>query len=398
MTPVDNETLFAPVKLGSLELRNRFVRAGAFEGMCPGGLPSDELVRYHESVARGGVGMTTVAYASVSSDGLTYAHQIALDKPEVLPRLRAITDAVHREGAAAAIQIGHAGYFADRSVTGCRPMGASRVLNTYGLSVPRPMDEGDLASMVERFAKCSRLAAEAGFDAIELQACHGYLLSQFLSPYTNRRTDRWGGSLENRLRLTRDVMQAMRKAVGSRLAIVVKMNLRDGFSGGLELDEATEVARALEQEGADALVLSGGFVSKVPMYVMRGDVPFREMYQGQTRLVKKVGLLLLGRVLVKAFPFREAYFLEDARIVRKAVRMPLMLVGGLRRRSHMAEVVAEGFDLLALARPLIMEPDLVNRMRKGETEASTCEPCNKCIGEMDHGSMRCALLDERRGH
>jgi 2,4-dienoyl-CoA reductase-like NADH-dependent reductase (Old Yellow Enzyme family) len=388
-------SVFTPFRLGGLEIRNRVIRSAAFEGMSQGGLPSEGLVGYHRSVAAGGVGMTTVAYASVTPDGLTYGHQLCLTNDGVLEGLRRLTDAVHSEGAAAAIQIGHAGYFADRAVTGSRPMGASAVVNLYGLSVPRVMTGDDIARVVAAFARAAALVMEAGFDAIELQLCHGYLLSQFISPYTNRRSDRWGGSLEGRMRFPIEVVRKVRNVVGPDFPVMAKVNLRDGFRGGLEIGESIETARMLEAEGVDALVLSGGFVSKVPMYVMRGDVPFGDFYEGQTRIVKKVGLLLLGRVMVRRFEFSEGYFLEDARKVRRAVRIPLVVVGGLRRLEMMQGVVDEGFELVSMARPLIMEPDLVGRMQRGEATASACEPCNRCIGAMDRGPATCKLLEQR---
>jgi 2,4-dienoyl-CoA reductase-like NADH-dependent reductase (Old Yellow Enzyme family) len=385
--------VFTEFKLGGLTLRNRVVRSAAFEGMSPGGRPSDGLVEYHGRVAAGGTALTTVAYASVSPDGLTYPHQISMAAEGVLPGLRRLTDAVHAGGAAASIQLGHAGYFADRSVTGVRPMGASRVFNAYGLSLPRPMTEGDIDTVVDDFGRAARLSLEAGFDAVEIQAGHGYLLSQFISPYTNRRTDRWGGSLENRLRFTAHVIRRVRQVVGPEFPILVKTNMRDGFPGGLGLDEAIEAARRFESEGVDALVLSGGFVSRVPMYIMRGEVPFKEMYEGQTRWIKKTGLLLVGRVMIKQFPFEEGYFLGDARKVREAVSVPIAYVGGLRTLAGMEAVLDEGFDLLAMARPLIMEPDLIERMRRGEASESRCEPCNKCIAAMDKGRVTCPLAE-----
>ncbi len=384
--------VFTPFKLGGLTLRNRIVRSAAFEGMSPGGLSSPELEAYHRSVAAGGAALTTVAYASVSPDGLTYGHQLSLQKDGTVEALRRLTDAVHREGCAAAIQIGHAGSFAERTFTHARPIGPSRVPNLYALSVPRPMTKDDMDRVAGDFAAAVHLVREAGFDAVELQLCHGYLLSQFLSPYENRRGDAYGGSLENRMRFPLEVVRLVREAAGPDVPVLAKVNLRDGFSGGLEVDESARIARALESEGVDALILSGGYVSKVPMYVMRGDVPFAEMYEGQTRFIKKTGLLLFGRVMVKKFPFSEAYFLDDASRIRQAVKMPLSLVGGLRTIGTMERVVGEGFDLLSMARPLIMEPDLPRRLQSGEATGSRCEPCNRCIATMDKGGMRCTEI------
>ena len=385
--------LFTPVQIGPLELRNRTVRAAAFEGMCPDGHPSQSLLRYHQSVAAGGVGMTTVAYTALTPGGRTFAHQMWMHE-ELVQELRPLTDAVHREGAAVSIQIGDAGYMADREVTGQRPVAPSTVFNLFGLVRPRAMTGDDIEELVQATGRAVELAAEAGFDAVELQAGHGYLISQFLSPHTNRRSDRYGGSLANRARLARQVVRRAREAAGGRLAVVVKTNLRDGFAGGMELDEAVEVARLLEQEGADALVLSGGFVSKVPMYVMRGDVPLKEMISTQRRMTHKLGLALFGKLVVKHFPFSEAYFLDDALAVREAVRLPLALVGGLRSLDTMEQVLAQGFDLIAMARPLIREPDFVAKLQRGETRVSKCEPCNLCMATMYHDEASCPELEQ----
>jgi len=385
--------LFTPFRLGPLELRNRTVRSAAFEGMCPDGRPSASLLRYHRSVAAGGVGMTTVAYTAVTPAGRTFAHQMWM-REEIVPGLRELTDAVHREGAAASIQLGDAGYMADRAVTRTRPLAPSAVFNLFGLVRPRAMTEADIEALVQATGRAVELAGEAGFDAVEIQAGHGYLISQFLSPATNRRTDRFGGSLENRGRLMRQVVRRAREAAAGRLAVLVKTNVRDGFAGGMDLDEAVEVAGMLEREGADALVLSGGFVSKVPMYVMRGDVPLKEMVATQTRVVNKVGLALFGRLVVKAFPFSEAYFLDDARVVRAAVRLPIALVGGLRSLETMEAVLDEGFDLIALARPLIREPDFVAKLQRGESTVSRCEPCNLCMATMYYGEASCPELEK----
>lgn len=387
--------LFTPARINRLELKNRLIRAAAFEGMSPGGQPTDELIEYHRKVAAGGAAMTSVAYVSVSEDGRTYGHQMCLQHDGVAAGLRRLTDAVHAEGAAAAIQLGHCGYFADRKVTGHQPIAPSRVFCTYGLSYPRTMTDDDIARVTADFATAARLGREAGFDAIELHAGHGYLLSQFLSPFNNRRRDGYGGALDNRLRFPLEVIRAMRAAVGPDFPLLAKTNLRDGFAGGLDIDESIEVHRAFEREGLDALILSGGHVGKMPWYVMRGERPIRDMVKGEAKLWRKTGLFLFGRMMVKPWPFEEGYFLEDSRRIRAAVELPLVVVGGMRRRTMIEAVLEEGFEFVSMARPLIMEPDLPNKMRRGEADASLCEPCNKCIAVMDQGGIRCVLLEER---
>jgi 2,4-dienoyl-CoA reductase-like NADH-dependent reductase (Old Yellow Enzyme family) len=387
MSPMNRE-LFSPAALGPMEIRNRTIRAAAFEGMCPGGMPSDSLLRYHASVAAGGVGMTTVAYVSVTPDGRGFDHQMWMHRG-VVPGLRRLTDAVHREGAAASIQLGHCGNMADSDVTGQRLVAPSSVFNLFGLALPRAMQGWEIEALIESFGRSVELAAEAGFDAVEVQAGHGYLISQFLTPVTNRRRDRWGGSFENRARLLRRVMARVRKAAGNRMALVVKMNLRDGFPGGLDLDDARRVARLLEEEGADGLVLSGGFVSRCPWYVMRGEIPMEEIMASHHDPIRKAGLFLFGRMIVKEFPFKEAYFLDDALEVRKEVRLPLVLVGGLRSLHVMQDALDRGMDFLAMARPLIIEPDFVNRLKRRERLASICRPCNKCVAAMYRGEAAC---------
>ncbi|MFH1434549.1 MAG: NADH:flavin oxidoreductase [Pseudomonadota bacterium] len=384
----DTPKVFTPAKIGAISLRNRTIRSAAFEGMSPGGLPSQSLIDYHRSVAAGGVGMTTVAYVSVARDGRTFSHQMWM-RPEILPGLRRLTDAVHAEGACASVQLGHCGNMSDKIVAGGAPVAPSRVFNLFGLALPRRLAAWEIGAMVRDFAAAVRLAREAGFDAVEIQAGHGYLISQFLSPYTNRRTDAWGGPLRNRARFMLSVVRAAREAAGGSMSVLVKMNLRDGFKGGMELDEAVEAASMLEQAGADALVLSGGFVSRCPMYIMRGETPLKDMAAAMDDPLRRIGLVLFGGMMVRSFPFKEAYFLDDAMAVRQAVRLPLVLVGGLRSLHVIEEVLGRGFDFVAMARALIREPDFVARLKRGAALASKCDPCNKCMASMYVGESAC---------
>jgi len=384
--------LFEPVKLGPVTLTNRVIRAAAFEGMSPEGIPGEALIDHHRAMARGGVGLTTVAYAAVCPEGRTFAHQMWM-RPAIVAPLRRLTDAVHEEGAAASLQIGHGGEMADPRVTGRPAVAPSRQLNLYGLTLPRPMDEPAIEQLVEDFARSTRLARRAGFDAVEIQAGHGYLLSQFLSPYTNHRRDRWGGELEGRARLTRRVVRAVRATAGSHMAVIVKMNLRDGFEGGFELADAIQLARWLEQDGADAIVTSGGFSSKTPWYILRGDIPLAEMTANEPRPLHKVGMALFGKMMVQPFELEEAYFFGMARKLRDAVTLPLVLVGGIRSRAAIDRVMGAGIDLVAMARPLIREPDFVRRLEREPDARSHCEPCNLCVAAMYHGEQRCPRRD-----
>ncbi len=385
-------TVFTPFKLAGIGLRNRVIRTAAFEGMSPDGIPSDALIEHHAKVAAGGVAMTTLAYCSVSKQGLTFSHQLHM-RPEIHSQLRRFTEAVHREGAAASIQLGHAGYFASKKVIGCAPLAPSRCFNTYGLAFSKEMTEAQIEEVTLEFVSAAGQAVSAGFDAVEIHVGHGYLLSQFLSPHTNRRNDRFGGSLENRMRFPLSVVRRVKEAVGLNVPVLAKMNLTDGFKGGLVIEEAVEVARGLEAGGADALVLSGGFVSKTPLYMLRGNVPLKEMVSVQKNPVHRVGLMLFGKLFVQTYPFEELFFLEEALEVRRAVDLPLVLVGGVSTLLGMQTAMKHGFEFVAMGRALIADPDFVRNLQSGEKEASECDQCNICIAEMERGGVRCVLLD-----
>lgn len=380
--------LFTPVTLGPLTLRNRSIRSAAFESMCPGNVPSPQLLDYHRSVAAGGVGMTTVAYAAVTRSGLSFDRQLWMS-PEIVPGLRELTDAVHVEGAAASIQLGHCGNMSHKSICGCLPVGASSGFNLYSPTFVRGLRADELPEMAKAYGRSVCLAREAGFDAVEIHAGHGYLISQFLSPSTNHRKDEFGGTLANRMRFMEIVMEEVMKAAGNDMAVLVKMNMRDGFRGGMELDESLQVARKLQELGANALVLSGGFVSKAPMYVMRGEMPIRTMTYYMTCWWLKYGVRLVGKYMIPSVPFREAYFLEDALKFREALDIPLVYVGGLVSRQKIEEVLNHGFEAVQMGRALLNEPDFVNRMRREENARCNCRHSNYCIARMYTLDMAC---------
>ena len=380
--------LFTPVTLGPLTLRNRSIRSAAFESMCPGNVPSPQLLDYHRSVAAGGVGMTTVAYAAVTRSGLSFDRQLWM-RPEIVPGLSELTEAVHAEGGAASIQLGHCGKMSHKSICGCLPVGASSGFNLYSPTFVRGLRADELPEMAKAYGRSVCLAREAGFDAVEIHAGHGYLISQFLSPSTNHRKDEFGGTLANRMRFMEMVMEEVMKAAGNDMAVLVKMNIRDGFRGGMELDESLQVARKLQELGAHALVLSGGFVSKAPMYVMRGEMPIRTMTHYMTCWWLKYGVRLVGKYMIPSVPFREAYFLEDALKFREALDIPLVYVGGLVSRQKIEEVLNHGFEAVQMGRALLNEPDFVNRMRQEENARCNCRHSNYCIARMYTLDMAC---------
>ena len=383
--------LFQPARLGPITLRNRVVKCATFENLARDGLVTDPLVAWHREFTAGGVGTTTLAYCAVAADGRTYPHQIWM-RPEALPGLRRFTDGMHVDGAAAAVQLGHAGWFAPPKVTGVRPIGPSRQFSPHAQAFSRAMTTDDFARVTAEFVAAARLAVEAGFDALEVHLGHGYLLSQFLCPWNNRRTDAYGGDVAGRARFPREVFRAVRAATGGRVAIWAKLNMDDGFRGGLVVDDAITVARALEADGSvDALQLTGGHTTRTPMFLMRGDSPLAEMARHSRGSVRRWLMAFLGRFVVRNYAFEEAFFLPLARRVRTAVGVPCMLLGGVTRRATMEAAIDEGFGFVALGRALIRQPDLVAQLQTGTLDASPCVPCNRCVVEMERGGVRCVL-------
>ena len=379
--------VFEPARLGPVLLRNRVIKAATFEGMTPRGLVTDDLIDFHRRVAAGGVGMTTVAYLAVTPDGRTDRHQIHW-RPDALPGLRRLTDAVHAEGAAVSAQLGHAGPVADARSNRLPALAPSRTFSPLALQFTKPAGVADLDRIVRAHADAAWLAIEAGFDAVEIHLGHNYLASAFLSPRLNRRRDAYGGSLENRARFPRAIVRAVRDAVGDRLAVIAKLNLDDGVRGGLRLNEAVEVARWLDADGAlDALEMTAGSSLLNPMYLFKGPAPLHD-FAAAMRQPVRTGVRLFGRTRLHDYPYRDGYLLDDACRVRAAVGLPMILLGGVTNRAVMDEALASGFEFVAMARALLREPDLLGRLRADATATSKCSHCNRCMPTIYTGT-RC---------
>ncbi|WP_110208081.1 NADH:flavin oxidoreductase [Nocardioides daejeonensis] len=384
--------VFSPARLGGVQLRNRTIKAATFEGRTPDALVTDDLIAYHQAPAAGGVGMCTVAYCAVSPEGRTDRHQIWM-RPEAVPGLRRLTDAIHAEGAAASAQLGHAGPVANAASNRLPAIAPGRLFSPLGMARTHRPDEAEIRRIIDAHAQAARLAHEAGFDAVELHFGHNYLTSSFLSPLLNRRTDAWGGPLANRARLAREIARTVREAVGDRLAVTAKLGMDDGVPGGLRIEESLQVGRWLQEDGAlDALELTAGSSLLNPMYLFRGDAPRREFAEAFPQPMR-AGLKAAGPVFIRAYPYQEAYLLEEARQFRHELSMPLILLGGITTRETMDLAMAEGFEFVAMGRALLRQPDLVNRLQTQPTTPSLCTHCNKCMPTIYSGT-RCVLVTE----
>ncbi len=383
---------FEEVRIGPLVLKNRILKAATFEGMTPNALVTDDLISFHRRVAEGGAAMTTVAYLAVSGEGRTDRAQIYW-REEAIAGLRALTDGVHAAGAAACAQIGHAGPVANPRSTGEPAVAPSRTVTPFG--IVRAATEADLARIIEAHRRAAQMAERAGFDAVEIHMGHGYLTSAFLSPKMNRRGDEWGA---NRTRFARAIAAAVRAAVSGRLAIIAKLGLEDGVRGGAVISDCVRLAQMLEADGSvDALELTAGSSLSNPMYIFRGDVPLAEFAAAVAPLLPasflaRPAIRLFGGVFLRSYPYEPLYLLPLAKQVRQAVKLPLVALGGITDLATIDRALAEGFELVAMARALLKEPDLVRRMRSEVATRSSCTHCNRCMPSI-YSKTRCVLVE-----
>jgi 2,4-dienoyl-CoA reductase-like NADH-dependent reductase (Old Yellow Enzyme family) len=386
---------FDPITIGPLQLRNRFIKSGANEAMCMDGFPTKALVKHHSDLARGGVGMTTVAYMAVAPEARTLPNQIWM-RSKILPDLKVLTDAVHAEGAAISAQITHGGSFVTGMKVKGRTISSSSGFNPAGALkgnfLQRAMNEADMKRVIEEFVAAAQLARDAGFDAVELHMGHGYLLNQFISPLSNRRDDEYGGSAENRVRFPARVLAAVKAAVGDTTAVLAKINVADGTRRGAKVEDGIVTAQALQDAGADMLVLSGGRNVESTWFMFGSRMNRAEI----VKVLKSQGDWLTALMMKGAaasepdVTFKEMYFLEYSRKIRAAVTLPLAYLGGIKSLANAEQAVAEGFECVVVARALLHEPALVNKFRSGELSTSGCDNCNGCVAYIYHpAGTRC---------
>lgn len=371
--------VFNPAKLGPLTLRNRVIKAATFEARTPDALVTDDLIEYHRLPAAGGVAMTTVAYCAVSPGGRTGGNQIWM-RPHAVPGLRRLTEAIHAEGAAISAQIGHAGPVADARSNQATALAPVRFFNPIAMRFAQKATREDIDDVLAAHAHAARLAVDAGFDAVEIHLGHNYLASAFLSPLLNRRDDEFGGSLQNRAKVARGLVMAVRRAVRQQVAVTAKLNMTDGIRGGITVDEALTTARWLQDDGGlDAIELTAGSSLVNPMYLFRGDAPVKE-FAAAFKPPLRWGIRMTGHRFFREYPYRDAYLLRAARLFRAELTIPLILLGGITNRTTMDLAMAEGFEFVAMARALLAEPDLVNRIAaEGSQVRSACTHCNQCM-------------------
>jgi len=384
-------TPFEAAKLGPITIKNRIIKAATFEGRAPRGAVTQEMIDFHVQMAEGGVGMTTMAYLGVTPEGRTDKNVILLSDPANVEKLQGVTSAVHAAGAKISAQVGHAGPVANSGSNKAQSLAPSAGRSPMGSQFAEAT-EADLERILIGFTDAAKNAVDAGFDCIELHLGHGYLLSSFLSPKANKRTDRYGGSLEARALYPRMVVEAVKEAVGDRIALTAKISMRDGTKGGIELEESIPTAKLFEADGhLDALVLTAGSSLNNPMYLFRGKAPRKEFAKTLPQPIK-LGFQLAGWHFMPSYPYEEAYFLPMAKQFREVLSMPLVLLGGIANEATIEQGLDAGFEFVAMGRALLAEPDLIKKYEAGTASVSVCTHCNKCMPSIYTGT-RCTEFD-----
>lgn len=369
--------LFEPMKIGNFETRNRFVRSATYFALADeNGFIGEPSVTLMKNLAEGGVGLIITGYAYISKSGQSFVDMNGIQDDDHLAGYRKMTKAVHDADGRIVMQIAHCGTGSETTArTGGDYMAVSitEKMPDYGHPA-REMNEEDIEAIIESFGQAARRVEEAGFDGVQIHGAHGYLVSQFLSPRSNLRQDKWGGSLKNRTRFAVEVVRSIKKSVSDDFPVMIKLGCRDYLDEGLGLtiEEGAEVSQTLEKEGVCLIEISNGFQ----------DASYRKQRLGTTT------------------PEKEAYYLPDARVIRAKTTGPLSLVGGMRSLPVMEEVVGSGVsDCVSICRPLIREPGLINRWRQGDTRAADCISCGGCfnLGEDKKLKIYCRQLAKKEG-
>jgi len=387
---------FSEARIRGLTLRNRLIKSATSLGMSKGGVPSPEFMRVHERLGEGGVGMTTLAYCAAEADGRLHEDMLYMHEG-IRPQLQELIGRMHATGTMVSGQLGHCGSFSkNKKLTIRRPLGPSRGLNSLGLAHGLPfagaLSIPQIAQRVATFGQAAGFMKSVGFDAIEVHLGHGYGISQFISPRTNKRTDRYGGSLANRMRFGLEVLEAVRVAVGEDFPLLGKISMHDGVSGGVGWDDSVEIAAMLEAGGLDVIVCSGGTSSMNPMMLFRGDSMYQGMLENERNPLMRLGLKLAGPRLFRDYPYEELYFLEPARRIRERVQCGVCYIGGVCTSESIRTVMSEGFDFIQLGRSLLFDPDFPMRAAADPEHRNGCTHCNRCATLIEApGGVHCVL-------
>jgi 2,4-dienoyl-CoA reductase-like NADH-dependent reductase (Old Yellow Enzyme family) len=365
-----------PKEIGKLEIKNRFVRSATYEGLATEeGEVTEKLVNFYKTLSEGGVGLIITSYAFIQKNGRANVKQIAIYSDDFIPGLKKISDVIHKSGEDCKIilQLVHAGRQSHHVKNTVAP---SAVLEKFSNKMPREMTIEEIEETIENFAQAARRVKEAGFDGVQLHGAHGYLISEFLSPYTNQRTDQYGGNTENRVKFVEQIYTRSRELVGDEFPILIKMNCDDFLEGGIILEESMKITKMLSNTGYDAIEISSCMWDTVKR--KKSEIGWKPTFIPESRT--SIGTIN-----------EPAYHLPYAKEIKKGIDIPLILVGGVNSITLIEEILNNGdADFVSFSRPLIREPDLPNRWLKGiGSKTVECEYCNSCLTTLFTKGLHC---------
>ncbi len=394
-----NNITFSEGKINGLALKNRIIKAATYEGKTLKGAPTKGLLEFHLPFAEGGTAMTTLAYCAAEADGrvsedMMYMHE------GIRPEMENLIEELHKAGTLVSGQLSHCGAFTkNKAYSKTWPLGPSFGINTLALALgkplTKPMNQNEINQLVNSFGEAAGFMKSVGFDAIEIHFGHGYGVSQFISPKTNKRKDLYGGSLQNRMRLPLEILAKVRAAVGDDYPLLGKISMSDGVSGGVSYDESVEIAAILDSAGIDAIICSGGTSSMNPMLMFRGDSLADGLIENETNKILKFGLKLVGPKLFKNYPYKDLYFFEQAKRIKERVKCKVIYIGGASSRENLDQLMEAGFDFVQLGRGLIYDPAFAQHAKEDASYFNGCTHCNRCATLIESpDGVRCILHDD----
>lgn len=353
-------SLFDPMMINTLQIPNRFVRSATFDNLGVEGQVSDAQLRLYDTLSRGEIGLIISGGLYPTRDGMGTGGQLSAETDAAIPSLRKLVRTVHANGAKIAGQLLHCGFRSREAVTGVPPVGPSEIVDSESGGRVRGLSSTEIHEMIDLYVQASRRVIEAGFDAVQLHAAHGWFLSAFLSPVMNLREDEWGGCLENRARFLRLILKGIRNLAGPDYPLLLKLGLKDYHPQGKTVDEGIAVARLLEEDGVDCIEISEGIEEKWGHHIRKDAV--------------------------------HPYYLDECRQARLILKKPVILVGGMREFGDMQAVLDQDIaDAVSFCRPLIQDPHIIVKYRNGETARSSCVSCNECGERMIEGHFGCIM-------
>lgn len=393
------EKCLSPARLNGLELRNRIIKAGTFEGKTPRGRPTADYVELHRRIAEGGVAMTTLAYCAAEKDGRLNIDMMTMEESS-RTALEQVIATVKTTGAKVSGQLCHAGGFSKNTeLSTWFPRGPSFGLNRLGMDrgmiFSLAMNKTQIHERVKVMGQAAAFMKSVGFDAIEIHYGHGYGLSQFISPITNKRTDEYGGTLENRMRFPLEVLAAIRQAVGEDFPLLGKISMSDGVKGGVSYEDSPRIAELFDQNGLDCVIPSDGTSSMNPMLLFHGDSILPGLIKQEKSALMRLGLGIIGPKIFRNYPYFETYLLDNAlRIRDKVKRGSVCYIGGVSSNASISKVMNSGFDFIQLGRPLLFDPDFAKHAAADINYVNGCTHCNLCATLIEApGGIRCVVQE-----